>query len=70
MSAHKVSKAFIFKAFENVIEIEYDEMILLNSLKSILYSKDINGNYTRYYIYDNTTCFLVGNGNEIGRAHV
>lgn len=63
MSAQKVSKAFILKSFDNVIKIEDDERVLLNSLKSILYSKDVNGNYTHYYIYDNTTCFLVGNGN-------
>ncbi len=61
--AQKVSKAFIFKAFENVIKIEDDERLLLNSLKSNMYSKDANGNYTHYYIYNNTTCFSVGNGN-------
>lgn len=63
MTVQKVSKAFILKSFENVIKIEDDEILLLNSLKSILYSKDVNGNYTHYYIYDNTTCFSVGNGN-------
>ena len=59
----KVSESFILKAFYNVIKIEYDEMVLLNSLKSVLYSEDVSGNYTHYYIYDNTTCFSVGNGN-------
>ena len=54
----KVSESFILKAFYNVIKIEYDEMVLLNSLKSVLYSEDVSGNYTHYYIYDNTTCFL------------